>query len=116
MTRECEDAISRKAVLKAIKNLYPDIPFVDINGARLKWLRKYEPYFECEKVVEQLPSVTPQQKIGQWLRASNGTLCSICRGYAIEEEGADVLTDYCPWCGAKMQGVENDKESGKKTK
>lgn len=105
--KPCEDAISRQAVLKAIKNLYPGIPVVDINGARLKWLRKYEPYFECEKVVEQLPSVTPQPKIGQWLKASKGTLCSICRGYAIDDEGLDILTDYCPWCGAKMQEVQN---------
>lgn len=66
----CNDYISRQTVLKAIKNLYPGIPVVDINGARLKWLRKYKPYFECEKVVEQLPSVTPQQKIGQWISVS----------------------------------------------
>jgi hypothetical protein len=57
----CEDAVSRQAVLEGIRNLYPDIPVVDIMGARRKWLDKYAPYFECENVVEQLSSVTPQQ-------------------------------------------------------
>ena len=53
----------RQAVLASIKNLYPDMPVVDIFGARRKWLEKYAPYFECENAVEQLPPVTPQPKI-----------------------------------------------------
>ena len=57
----CEDAISRRAVLAGIKNLYPDMPIVNIMDARRKWLEKYAPYFECEKVVEHLPSVTPSE-------------------------------------------------------
>lgn len=110
MTREYEDAISRQAVLKAIKNLYPGIPVVDINGARLKWLRKYKPYFECEKVVEQLPSITPQPKIGHWIMTGDyhasafGNIeyvkCSCCREYSLEEG------NYCSNCGAKMQEDE----------
>lgn len=59
----CTDAISRQAVLASIKNLYPDMPIVDIFGARRKWLEKYAPYFECENAVEQLPPVRPQQEI-----------------------------------------------------
>jgi hypothetical protein len=54
--------ISRQTVLESIKNLYPDMPIMDIMGARRKWLKKYAPYFECENAVEQLPSVTPMQK------------------------------------------------------
>lgn len=50
------------------------------------------------KELEQEP------KIGHWSKVSKGTLCSICGCYAIEQEdgGMVILTDYCPWCGAKM--------------
>ena len=55
----CEDTISRKTALESIRNLYPDIPVMDIMGARRKWLEKYAPYFECENVIEHLPPVNP---------------------------------------------------------
>ena len=117
MTKEesREDAISRQAVLKAIKNLYPGIPFVDINGARLKWLRKYKPYFECEKVVEQLPSITPQPRIGHWILADEQNkedvendnyrfICSECQCSDIHAKS--TIVPYCWKCGAKMQEDE----------
>lgn len=121
MTRECEDAISRQAVLKAIKNLYPGIPVVDINGARLKWLRKYEPYFECEKVVKQLPPITPQPKMGHWIgideEPHEDYECNRC-GYVVSTYTANIEPHteykYCPNCGLKME-EGNDKEPGKET-
>lgn len=90
MTRECEDAISRQAVLDEIDNTF---------RCKLSYTR-------CREHIEQLPPATPQPKIGHWLKDSRGTLCSICRGYAIDDDGLTILTDYCPWCGAKMQEVE----------
>ena len=59
------DAISRQAALVSIKNLYPDMPVVDIMNARRKWLEKYAPYFECENAIEQLPSVNPQEPMNR---------------------------------------------------
>lgn len=53
-----------------------------------------------KRIKEQVP------KTGHWIKTSNGALCSICKGYAIEEEGLDILTDYCPWCGVKMEEEE----------
>ena len=61
----CEDAVSRQAALVSIKNLYPDMPIVNIMGARQKWLEKYAPYFECENVIEHLPPVTPKKMEGK---------------------------------------------------
>lgn len=55
----CEDTISRKAALETIKNLYPDMPVMDIMDARWKWRKKYAPYIECENAIEQLPPVNP---------------------------------------------------------
>lgn len=114
----CEDAVSRQAVLEGIRNLYPDIPIVDFMSARRKWLEKYAPYFECEKVVEQLPPVNPQPKIGhwEWVRYdSNPNIgnwhCSECRTIIprMSEETDNtpiykVCKQYrfCPNCGTKM--------------
>lgn len=97
----CNDYISRQAVLKAIKNLYPGIPFVDINGARLKWLRKYKPYFECEKVVEQLPPITPQPKtdVLDKIRAEIETKyghCDICEYFEDYDYDENDISEYRP--------------------
>ena len=54
------DLISRQAALVSIKNLYPDMPVIDIMSSRRKWLEKYAPYFECENAIEQLPPVNSQ--------------------------------------------------------
>ena len=58
----CDDAVSRKLAICAIKNLYPDIPRVDFNGAKRKWADKYAQYIECERLIEQLPSVTQKSE------------------------------------------------------
>lgn len=58
-----ENAISRQAAIASIKNLYPDMPVIDIFGAKRKWLEKYAPYFECENAIEQLPPVNPQPQM-----------------------------------------------------
>lgn len=100
----CEDAISRQAALESIKNLYPDMPIVNIFNAKRKWLEKYAPYFECENAIEQLPSVTSQQKMGRW-KPYDGSWyeCSECGAI---REAVGYFENFCPNCGAKMQEVE----------
>lgn len=95
-----DDLISRDAVLESIKNLYPDMPVMDIMGARRKWLEKYAPYFECENAVEHLPSVTPKQRTGHWQDLTGLFFCSECDG------GFAKPWRYCPNCGAKMEEQE----------
>ena len=101
------DCISRQAVLVSIKNLYPDMPVVDIMGSRRKWLDKYAPYFECENAIERLPSVNPQQKIGHWIKTGyiDKVTCSICNRKMWNYWEVNDF-DYCPNCGAKMEGTE----------
>lgn len=114
----CEDAISRQAVLESIKNLYPDMPVMDIMGARRKWLEKYAPYFECENAVEHLPSVTPKQRTGHWILRDdiNGQYqCDKCGMFSglskfdVEEEGWK-LSNFCSNCGAKMVEPQESEE------
>ena len=100
----CDDAISRKLAIRAIKNLYPDIPRVDFNGAKRKWADKYAQYIECERLIEQLPSVT--QKSGKWKSTIDGKpICSEC-GFVSESEDGYFVSHYCPNCGAKMESEE----------
>ena len=138
----CDDCISRKAVLelvadydlsmgqvvKAIHALPPVTPQPSIGQkdgdliSRKVVIDIVE--FECGewkglaktivKAIEQLSSVTPQQKMGKWIfhkPFDNGRKncnecieCNQCHTWF----GYDcyVKTPYCPNCGAKMKGVE----------
>ena len=90
-----DDLISRKDALASIKNLYPDMPVVDIFRARRKWLEKYAPYFECENAIEQLPSVKPQEpQTGYWLHIDD--VMSVFDDYMcgeVDEEGIETFLE-----------------------
>ena len=62
--------------------------------------------------IENIPAANVAEVIhGEWLP---GTVwpadytCSLCGGLACKDsEDHDFLTDYCPHCGAKMDGDKN---------
>ena len=101
---ECNDAISRQAAISIIQN----------------WLNNDTGYSWGEKNVmkcaiselEDLPSVTPQQKTGHWITKVKSDLrgdmwpsnpkCSIC---GKEPYYSNTIYNYnfCPYCGAKME-------------
>lgn len=116
-----EDCISRADAIANIRILYPDMPVVDIMGARHKWSEKYQQYRDCEKILADLPSVQPKPKTGHWISKHivddcNGVVtwyeCSEC-GRSIDAPITEefMLKDY-PYChcGAKM--IPTDSESG----
>ena len=76
----CEDAISRQAVLDAI--------------------RKSRFLVDAKQIIDDLPSVTPKQKMGHWIDYQKNiwiyAQCSECGTVH------DTKTNYCPNCGAKM--------------
>lgn len=85
------DAISRQVVLEAIEN--------DKNGRYGCFASNYDA--ECFKqIIRELPSVTPQQRTGQWIEHFDKTgkwyECDQCH----TDWGGSV--NYCPNCGAKM--------------
>lgn len=107
---ECDDAISRKAVLEPYQTL-------DDSDTISVWLLR--------KNIEQQPPVTPQQKYGKWIYEKRKRLIDET------DEGAEYITDYwckcsncdgdfgyrkmkdafCKYCGAKM--IEPQERSDK---
>lgn len=99
----CEDCVSRRAVYEILNDAY----FLKIDdGAAL------------QESVKQLPSVTPQQKMGKWKAFTHSAYrgndedgepiwrevtvyhCDLCNRRTVIKE------KYCPNCGRKMQEVE----------
>ena len=67
--------------------------------------------WDCvEDIVDSMPTIEERKK-GKWiLTTRNGILCGVCHsGFRRMPTlcGKPMFT-YCPLCGAKMEGAEND--------
>ena len=82
---------------------------------RLKWhVRKAD---ELTREMEQLQSITPTRKKGQWIESNYGSqrkwYCSKCGGIHHDTETGewrevfDFRYAYCPNCGEEMETSEN---------
>ena len=82
----CEDAISRQEALNAI------------TMAEVRW--------QAVDNVNKLPSVTPQQRTGRWIKQNYGWnwQCSEC-GFVTPPSAKEIFT-FCPKCGCKMEVEE----------
>ena len=85
----CEDAISRQAAINAAIEAADEW---DGGGNR----NREE---IIAKALEQLPSVTPQPKMGKWIKDK----CSIC---GEERAWYGQNPPYCPDCGSYNGGAE----------
>lgn len=85
----CEDAISRQATLEPYKVLN------DTDTLCVALIRAN---------IMQQPPVTPQQKVGMWIKKGQDIYCSICNNEsAYNPFGASKFSKYCPNCGSLMQ-------------
>ncbi len=95
------DAISRQAVLEAF-GLSEKSRKYGGDHSGYDTLMKYE----IQGILEDLPSVTAQRKMGHWeeidIKGQRVNCCSVC-GLS---NGTIYPYNYCPNCGAKMQEVE----------
>ena len=112
----CEDVISRQAVIDALwKALYEYEDKTEKQFLESEELDVYD-WFQHRIFVQNmsdidrqtilnLPSVTPQPKIGRWVFKHNSSdiWCSCCN--ASYDETPQTFY-YCPNCGAKMPEVE----------
>ena len=94
----CTDAISRSKVLegKVIHQFCDGVEIIDSYAVPVEY-------------IEQLPPVTPTEKIGHWITTrtfmhDGEYYCDRCKYDAHNNE----KWDYCPNCGKKMQEVEDD--------
>lgn len=98
----CDDCVSRQVVLEAIDD-------DNRNGHYSCFATNNDA--ECFKqIIRELPSVTPQQKVGKWISNAEDDLkiseytCSNCKGLSDED------SDFCPKCGAKMSEIPTGAE------
>lgn len=80
--------------------------------SRLSELRsQYNCFDESERdayhTLSEAIKALQEQKTGKWVTTSNNTqwyACSECAGAPLwDEYDQEVLSDYCPHCGAKME-------------
>ena len=108
LTEPCEDAISRQAVINAINQNCIWENEYNLTSSRIK------------KAVESLPSVTPKQKMGRWIREKKhhkddfqefdywDVRCSEC---GARKRIGWTNVRHCPMCGAKMSENPTGSES-----
>lgn len=88
----CEDAISRAAAIKKVSE-----------GLKHTFVEHED---IAQKMLADLPSVTPEQRIGHWVKISPAGI------YECSECGQNVMTGdidaymHCHGCGAKMAESE----------
>ena len=109
----CEDAVSRKDCLQALSHL------MDVEGFRDGWAVS-RANVEC--MLKAMPPVTLKQRTGYWYPVGMAEVvggesaqwgsavayhkCSECDGQALMDDfEQEVLSEFCPHCGAKMVGV-----------
>ena len=67
-----------------------------------------------KQLIKSIPSVTPAEKVGHWIKiddcSNSGYYCSECRKRVVKEGWSDTvkIIKYCPNCGAKMGGEQNE--------
>ena len=48
-------------------------------------------------------------KIAHWVKTELGIQCDNCGEYPLFNiDGKEVLSDYCPWCGAIIESEEDE--------
>lgn len=64
---------------------------------------------DFDTIIDLQPTAEPI-KHGRWIESWGGKWhsCSVCGGIPpFNFKGEDIITSYCPHCGAKMDEVEN---------
>ena len=106
----CEDCISRTELLSRIDAERKHLLDLKMDGA------EHIVVHHARRIIEDMPSVTPQPKIGRWEWVqydSNPNIgnwhCSECRTiipHMPENANNTPIYKWCPNCGAKMEAQE----------
>ena len=108
--KPCNDAISRAELLSKIDAERKHLLDLKMDGA------EHIVVHHARRIIEDMPSVTPQPKIGKWLEKEihgdkvgewQSARCSVCDKYHTTPY-MYYFSDYnyCPNCGARMEVEE----------
>ena len=102
------DLIRREDAIKALRCEYPTMPM--FKNLREEWAIKTEGFRKAEEVIMSIPSADRPQ--GEWIKPYGDSrfMCSICKGKENVPTcmGKPSVWDYCPNCGARMKGADDD--------
>ena len=120
------EPIDRKYLLAYLSEIKPDEYVSAFGEAAVQVIGLIEEF------VKEMPTIEPEVRYGRWIAVSsfdafggdeeawmahgNPTAyhyCSECKNETyLNEEGKEILSDYCPFCGADMRdgGDDNDSE------
>ena len=99
----CVDVISREKAIKAIYGYSINIVMSrGIEQYKTQITDMLQSVHEAQKkLIENLPPVTPAEKVGRWIDADgDNARCGCCNRLN------HLYGDYCKHCGAKMQEVD----------
>lgn len=99
----CEDCISRTELLSKIDAERKYLLNLKMDGA------EHIIVHHARRIIEDMPSITPQPKTGQWINIwdkndydiSTQARCNKCK-----QVSNRPLGNFCKWCGAKMEVAE----------
>ena len=91
----CDDCISREEVLAKIDEERKHLLDLKMDGA------EHIVVHHARRIIEDMPPVTPQPKVGEWLK--NGELCKCSRCDSNVLFSAIKFYKYCYRCGARME-------------
>lgn len=90
----CDDAVSRQAILDKLNEW--------------EWQELYLPIHFKENIIDELPSVRPQEQTGHWIKSKDGYMrCDQCGS-----RGSAIKARFCHHCGARMVEPQESEEGG----
>ena len=97
-----QDLISRKAAIDALDKRFDNVP-----------MEQTAEILKLRKDLRELQSAQPERKTGRWIDEAYEPFiisgrCSVCGWEAHLYEDDVVGMNYCPNCGAKMDGFEEE--------
>jgi hypothetical protein len=65
-------------------------------------------YYEIRRRIETAPTIEPEVRHGRWIDKGDYAVCTECGGESgTQYDGVEpipLMTQFCPHCGAKMNG------------
>lgn len=107
-----DDLISRQAAIDVVHHtIYEFFDVVeddDESPLTYKDVKLLELNKSISTRIKDLPSAQPERKKGKWIKQNpfvDTEECSLCKYNIYSKE---LETPFCPWCGAEMEGSENE--------